>query len=61
MERADKYWICDECAERLGWKDPAQGVTVIRGLCGHCDRKDETFLTPTSDFTKPGQKFKVWD
>jgi hypothetical protein len=60
-KRADEYWYCGHCAEKLNWKAPEYPVTVIRGLCGHCDRSDVTFLTPERDFTKPGQKFKVWD
>lgn len=59
MKRTDKYWICDDCAKKLKWEFPGDGITVIRGLCGYCDREDETFLTPTCDFTKPEQKVKV--
>jgi hypothetical protein len=51
--RAGPYWICDACAKSKGWTAPDGGNTIIRGLCGHCDRKDETFLTPIRDFKKP--------
>lgn len=51
-EREDKYWICDRCAATRGWTAPAEGVTLISGLCGHCTRPDEVLLTPTRDFIK---------
>jgi hypothetical protein len=60
-DRASKYWICGECADKKGWKGPAWGVTCIRGLCGHCDRPDVTLLTPTIDFDRGPGKPAVWD
>lgn len=62
-EREGKYWICSDCAKAKGWKSayPNGGNTVIRGMCGHCDRKDETFLIPTRDFKKTGERTPSWD
>lgn len=51
-EREPKYWICDVCAKAKGWIEPAAGVTLISGLCGHCTRPDVVLLTPTRDFKK---------
>lgn len=51
-ERKGKYWMCLECAKKKKWKAPEHNVTIIKGLCGHCDREDETTLIPTRDFAK---------
>lgn len=53
IERTEKYWICDACAEKkkyVAWKT---GNTLIMGLCGWCDSREESFLTPVEDFRKP--------
>lgn len=64
-KRQDKYWICDECVKSKypDWKSayPNGGNTLILGLCGHCDRLDETGLTPIRDFKKPGERTRLWD
>lgn len=52
LERTEKYWICEDCATAKGWSCEGQGITMIRGLCGWCDRVDENFLIPTRDFRK---------
>lgn len=58
-ERKSLYWICDDCAEKKGMSPPEGNVTVSKGLCGHCDRPDEVFLTPTIDYDRPGNR--PWD
>jgi len=60
-ERVDKYWLCDDCAKAKGAVTPkGQGaITVRKGLCGHCDRKDEVCLTPEVDFDWPDGR-KAW-
>lgn len=58
--RASKYWICGACADEKQWMAPEWGVTAISGLCGHCDRVDETSLVPVIDFSGPGKK-AIWD
>lgn len=60
-ERTGKYWICSECAEKNEWKFPKWGVTCISGLCGHCDRPDETTLIPIVDFDRGPGKRPIWD
>lgn len=55
-ERKGKYWICDDCAKLKGWSVLTSVVTVIKGLCGHCDREDEVFLTPVVDYSRPGKR-----
>lgn len=60
-KRSAKYWICDECAKKKGWKPVDWAVTIIKGLCGYCERTDETFLTPTVDFHKGGGKEPIFD
>lgn len=60
-ERTAKYWICDECADKRKWIGPKYAVTCIRGLCGHCERPDETTLTPMCDFDKRDGRAVVWD
>ena len=47
------YWICDECAMKRDWTCDKTGITVIKGLCGHCENTSEVMLTPTRDFDKP--------
>jgi hypothetical protein len=59
-KRQSTYWICGNCAEEKKWEPPQWPVTVIKGLCGHCDREDEVYLVPTCDCTKNG-KPGVWD
>lgn len=59
--RTSKDLICDTCAKAKGWKPTDSCVTVIKGLCGHCEREDETLLTPTCDFKQPGKREAVWD
>lgn len=59
-EREEKYWICDDCAKKRGWKCEQNGITVIYGLCGHCERTDETMLIPTCDYNGPGKR-AIWD
>ncbi len=60
-ERMDKYWICDECAAKRGWRIPADACnTVIYGLCGHCDDTEIVVLIPTRDF-KGKNKTPVFD
>lgn len=58
--RAGKYWICDKCATAKKWTAPQWAVTCIQGLCGWCERSDETLLTPVVDFSGPG-KTAIWD
>lgn len=59
--RTDKYWICDNCAELKKWVGPQWAVTCILGLCGWCNREDETTLTPCCDFSGPNGKKAIWD
>lgn len=59
--RVNKYWYCEKCAKKLGWLTPYYPITTIQGLCGHCKRKDITFLIPEVDFIKPREKTKAWD
>jgi hypothetical protein len=59
-ERTSKYWICNDCAEKKGWKAPEWAVTCTSGLCGWCDSPLEESLTPTVDFSGPGKK-AIWD
>lgn len=51
-ERADLYWMCDACAKKRGWYCESNGITMTRGLCGHCDSIIEELLTPIRDFRK---------
>lgn len=51
-ERKDKYWICKDCADKKKWTPPNYNVTVIKGLCGWCEREDEAMLIPVVDFRK---------
>jgi hypothetical protein len=62
IERVGTYWICYDCVieKHPDWELPGWPVTVTKGLCGHCDRKDEAFLTPIVDFKRPGHT-EVWD
>lgn len=57
----DTYWICDDCADKRGWKAPDNGITVIRGKCGHCKSGHEVTLIPVRDFTHKGNRVRVWD
>lgn len=59
-ERMGKYWTCPDCAKAKKWKFPRWPVTCTSGLCGWCDRQDETGLIPTCDFTYPGNN-AIWD
>lgn len=59
-ERQGKYWICSECAKTKAWVPPEGVVTLMLGLCGYCDREDETTLTPIVDF-KRGSVEPIWD
>lgn len=59
-KRVEKYWICSECAKSKGWISPSWAVTCISGLCGYCNRKDETTLIPIVDF-KRGKINPIWD
>lgn len=59
-ERQTKYWICADCADAMKWVGPTWAVTVIKGLCGFCERDDEVFLTPVVDFTS-SEREAVWD
>lgn len=59
-ERVDKYFICESCAKKKGWKLPGHAITVIHGLCGHCNRQDEATLIPEVDFIGPGKR-AIWD
>lgn len=59
-ERVSKYWICNDCAKAKKWTAPQWAVTVLKGLCGWCDRKDESTLTPVVDFNGPGKEAQ-WD
>lgn len=60
--RTSPYWICEICAALNNWVLPKDyRVTVIEGLCGHCDRKDKTTLIPCYDFNGPNGKKAVWD
>lgn len=60
-ERVSKYWICGDCVKdkHPGWGDPGV-VTAATGLCGHCDRPDETTLIPTCDYPRKNHKV-IWD
>lgn len=62
MNRESLYYICSECAENKKLKMVNTIHTVIKGLCGYCDREDVTYLTPVSDYDNPetGEK-AVWD
>lgn len=62
-ERIEKYWICQDCVKTKypRWKYPAWPVTVVQGLCGHCEREDECMLIPVVDFIKEDGKDPVWD
>lgn len=51
-EREAPWWLCNECADRRGLEVKKELNTVIKGLCGNCEREDETFLTPLEDFRK---------
>lgn len=55
-KRAEKYWLCDQCAKLKGWTFKPGCHTVIIGLCGHCDWPIEQTLTPERDFFKPVEK-----
>lgn len=58
-KRIETYWICEDCADKRGWSFPKGYVgTVISGLCGHCNRKDEATLIPTRDFVKSKKETK---
>lgn len=48
-ERQGKYWICNDCADKRGFRPFKSGNTIILGLCGWCDRDDESGLTPLRD------------
>lgn len=59
-KRKSKYWICNSCADKQGLKHRGGCGTMIMGLCGHCDRPDETALTPVVDFDDPKSGRKAW-
>lgn len=48
-ERMGKYWVCDLCAVRRGWKPFKTAYTVCEGLCSWCDTKTTRMLTPLRD------------
>lgn len=54
--RVEKYWICSNCvkSKHPDWGKIKCNVTCIAGLCGHCDREDETTLIPVCDYPKKG-------
>lgn len=59
--RADKYWICDDCAKNKKWEFPKYNVTrITNALCGWCDTDKPQSLTPIVDF-KRGDIEPVWD
>lgn len=61
-ERQSTYWICDECADKnQDWKPPQGAITVIKGLCGHCERTDEVILIPVIDYDRGPGKRQVYD
>ncbi len=62
-DRQAKYWICDECValKHPDWKPPRGNITVIKGLCGHCERTDEVTLTPVIDYDRGPGKRQVYD
>lgn len=57
-DREPTYWICDECAKKKNWFLPEpNGITAIRGLCGHCLSTKKEILIPTRDYTpRDGKK-----
>lgn len=55
--RKSKYWICEDCAEKKKLIPPDRGVTIIVGLCGHCDCPISTTLTPIIDYRHPGKTY----
>lgn len=65
--RTAKYWLCDNCAESqdLVTRYPDGCNTIIKGLCGHCSRSDDTWLTPIVDFKHKNDKrpdrWEDWD
>jgi hypothetical protein len=48
----DKYWICNDCADKRDLVCHKTGNTRMQGRCGHCESEDETFLTPIVDFVR---------
>ncbi len=60
-DRMPKYWICGDCADKKGWKLVPWPVTCTAGLCGWCDREDDTTVIPICDFTGPKGKKATWD
>lgn len=48
-ERSDKYWMCDFCADKRGFKPFKECYTITSGLCGWCDDETERPLTPLRD------------
>lgn len=53
MKERSKYWMCGECAKKRWLIRPDFAVTVILGVCGHCNSETEAFLTPVCDFVDP--------
>lgn len=54
MKRMEKYWICDACALKRGWKSFKTGNTLVLGHCGWCDHLSEEALTPLRDLKNAG-------
>ena len=46
------YWLCDDCATKRGLESFKTGNSVIIGLCGNCDSREEQKLTPVVDLRK---------
>lgn len=49
------YWMCWECAEKLGGKWPkGHCATVTSGICKYCDDPELKTIIPWVDFNWPG-------
>lgn len=53
LKKLPHYWICSDCADRMGAKFPEGHIcTSCMGDCGYCGTKD-TRCTPVVDFDWP--------
>jgi hypothetical protein len=64
---AEKYWICQKCADGRKLYPFKTGNTLILDRCGWCESEKKEYLTPLVDLRKarnlesvPGKDGERW-